>query len=66
VDATGLLLDGFAAALTPQNLLFALIGCLLGTVLGLLPGIGSTAGMAILRTRNFFVFAVACGVRDGA
>lgn len=41
-------MGGFGAALTPQNLLFALIGCLLGTVLGILPGIGSTAGMAIL------------------
>ena len=48
MDTFGSLMDGFAAALTPQNLLFALIGCLLGTILGLLPGIGSTAGMAIL------------------
>ncbi|KRF03278.1 transporter [Nocardioides sp. Soil777] len=48
MDAFAMLLDGFAAALTPQNLAFALIGCLLGTILGLLPGIGSTAGMAIL------------------
>lgn len=48
MDTFGYLMDGFAAALTPQNLLFALIGCLLGTILGLLPGIGSTAGMAIL------------------
>lgn len=48
MDTFALLMDGFAAALTPQNLLFALIGCLLGTILGLLPGIGSTAGMAIL------------------
>ncbi|GAB3440978.1 tripartite tricarboxylate transporter permease [Actinophytocola sediminis] len=48
MDTLGLLADGFAAALTPHNLLYALIGCLLGTILGLLPGIGSTAGMAIL------------------
>jgi putative tricarboxylic transport membrane protein len=48
MDTFGMLLDGFGAALTPQNLAFALIGCLLGTILGLLPGIGSTAGMAIL------------------
>jgi putative tricarboxylic transport membrane protein len=38
VDTLGFLADGFAAALTPQNLLYALIGCLLGTILGLLPG----------------------------
>lgn len=48
MDTFGFLLDGFANALSPHNLLFALIGCLLGTILGLLPGIGSTAGMAIL------------------
>jgi putative tricarboxylic transport membrane protein len=39
---------GFANALSPENLLFALLGCLIGTVLGLLPGIGATAGIAIL------------------
>jgi putative tricarboxylic transport membrane protein len=48
MDTLAFLLDGFANALTPQNLLFALIGCILGTILGILPGIGSTAGMAIL------------------
>lgn len=42
------LMNGFAQALTPDNLLFALIGCLIGTALGLLPGIGATAGIAIL------------------
>lgn len=48
MDSIPALLDGFAAALSPQNLMFALIGCVLGTILGILPGIGSTAGMAIL------------------
>ncbi|APX33989.1 transporter [Brachybacterium sp. P6-10-X1] len=48
MDTLPALMDGFAAALSPHNLLFALIGCILGTILGLLPGIGSTAGMAIL------------------
>ncbi len=48
MDTLSLLAGGFADALTPQNLLFALVGCILGTILGLLPGIGSTAGMAIL------------------
>lgn len=44
---------GLAAAATPENLLFALIGCLIGTALGLLPGIGSTAGIAILLPVTF-------------
>ncbi|WP_028658520.1 tripartite tricarboxylate transporter permease [Nocardioides insulae] len=48
MDTFTALAEGFGAALSPQNLLFALIGCLLGTILGILPGIGSTAGMAIL------------------
>lgn len=48
MDTFAALMGGFGAALTPQNLMFALIGCVLGTILGLLPGIGSTAGMAIL------------------
>lgn len=48
MDTLTNLVDGFAAALSWQNLLFALVGCLLGTVLGMLPGIGSTAGIAIL------------------
>ncbi|GAB2832019.1 tripartite tricarboxylate transporter permease [Microbacterium insulae] len=47
------LMQGFAAAATPENLLYALIGCLVGTMLGLLPGIGSTAGIAILLPLTF-------------
>jgi putative tricarboxylic transport membrane protein len=32
------LMMGFAGALTPANLLFAFIGCMLGTLIGVLPG----------------------------
>lgn len=39
---------GFQLALTPQNLLFAFIGCLVGTAIGVLPGIGPVSGVAIL------------------
>jgi putative tricarboxylic transport membrane protein len=48
VDVLGHLLSGFAAALTPTNLLMALIGSLLGTLVGVLPGLGPTAALAIL------------------
>jgi putative tricarboxylic transport membrane protein len=41
-------LTGFETALTPQNLLFCLIGVVLGTVIGLMPGLGSTTGVALL------------------
>ncbi|OLC19236.1 MAG: hypothetical protein AUH33_06025 [Chloroflexi bacterium 13_1_40CM_68_21] len=39
---------GFQLAFTPQNLLFALVGCLVGTAIGVLPGIGPVSGVAIL------------------
>jgi putative tricarboxylic transport membrane protein len=42
------LLDGFSAAISPYNLLFALIGCVAGTLVGVLPGLGPTAAIAML------------------
>ncbi|TNC30639.1 tripartite tricarboxylate transporter permease [Mumia zhuanghuii] len=43
-----MLLDGFATALTPVNLLYACIGVLLGTSVGVLPGIGPAMTVALL------------------
>ncbi|GAB3998667.1 tripartite tricarboxylate transporter permease [Nocardioides marmoraquaticus] len=43
-----LLIDGLGAALTPTNLLFAVIGVLLGTAVGVLPGIGPAMTVALL------------------
>jgi putative tricarboxylic transport membrane protein len=42
------LLYGFSVALTPMNLLVALIGAFLGTLVGVLPGIGPIGAMALL------------------
>ncbi len=42
------LAHGFEVALTWQNMGFALIGCLLGTIIGALPGLGPSNGVAIL------------------
>lgn len=42
------LLNGLATALTLENLLFALIGCVLGTLVGALPGLGPTATISIM------------------
>ncbi len=39
---------GFGVALTPINLLYALIGCVLGTLIGVLPGVGPVATIAML------------------
>jgi putative tricarboxylic transport membrane protein len=39
---------GFGVAFTPTNLIYAFIGCLLGTLIGVLPGIGPVATIAML------------------
>ncbi len=53
MEAFHSLISGFAVALRPENLLFALAGCVIGTVVGVLPGIGPIAGMAILLPLTF-------------
>lgn len=53
MDQLGLLMDGFAGALTPINLLWVLIGCLLGTAVGVLPGLGSSMAVALLLPMTF-------------
>lgn len=42
------LADGFAIALTWQNLGLAVLGCFLGTIMGAMPGLGPSNGVAIL------------------
>ena len=42
------ILLGFSTSLTPENLLWCLIGVVLGTVIGMLPGLGATTGVAVL------------------
>ncbi|TXF11282.1 tripartite tricarboxylate transporter permease [Pelomicrobium methylotrophicum] len=44
---------GFAAALSPENLLYCFIGVLLGTVIGVLPGLGPVATIAMLLPLTF-------------
>lgn len=53
MDTLSLLAHGFSIASTPTNLLFVLIGVFLGQVIGLLPGIGPAAGMALLLPITF-------------
>jgi putative tricarboxylic transport membrane protein len=47
------LLSGFAVALTWKGLLYCFIGCLWGTVVGVLPGLGPLAGMTLLLPLTF-------------
>src|SRR6476659_2385235 len=48
MDVFGHLALGFGVALTPINLLYALVGVLVGTLIGVLPGIGPVATIAML------------------
>ena len=48
MDALSSLLDGFSVALTPENLMWALLGVFLGTLVGVLPGIGPALTVALL------------------
>jgi len=47
------LLSGFGVALAPINLLVAALGAFLGTVVGMLPGLGPINGVAILMPLAF-------------
>ncbi|MFC4336513.1 tripartite tricarboxylate transporter permease [Salininema proteolyticum] len=59
------LVDGFAAVLSPGNLLIALLGVTLGTAVGVLPGLGPAMTVALLLpvtyamepTQAFIMFA---------
>ncbi len=65
------LLSGFAVALTATNLLWALVGVVLGTAVGVLPGVGPALTVALLLpvtyrldpTGSFIMFA---GIYYGA
>jgi len=48
MDTLNALLEGFGNALTPLNLMYACLGVLLGTAVGVLPGIGPAMTVALL------------------
>jgi len=47
------LIGGFSVALSWKGLLYCFIGCLWGTVVGVLPGLGPLAGMTLLLPLTF-------------
>lgn len=53
MESMNLLLEGFGQALTPMNLLWVFIGALLGTAVGVLPGLGSSMAVALLLPMTF-------------
>src|ERR1041384_4592456 len=48
MEVLGNLAGGFATALQPINIAFLLVGVVLGLIIGVLPGLGGTSGVAIL------------------
>jgi len=50
---------GFSVAFTAQNLLYAFIGCMLGTLIGVLPGVGPVATIAMLLPATYALPPVA-------
>ncbi len=48
MDVLNQLMAGFATAATPINLLWAFLGCIIGTAVGVLPGIGPAVAVAML------------------
>lgn len=48
-------MDGLWVALQPKNLLFCFIGCFWGSIVGVLPGLGPLAGMALLLPLTFSI-----------
>lgn len=55
MEAFGNLLMGFQIALSPYNLFIATVGIFLGTIIGVLPGLGGANGVAILLPITFIM-----------
>jgi putative tricarboxylic transport membrane protein len=53
MDVATNLLQGFAVALAPINLLWCFVGVVLGTVVGIMPGLGPPATIAMLLPLTF-------------
>ncbi|WNS78627.1 tripartite tricarboxylate transporter permease [Domibacillus sp. DTU_2020_1001157_1_SI_ALB_TIR_016] len=53
MESLGYLLTGFETAVTWQNLLYCLVGVTFGMLIGVLPGLGPTAGTALLLPMTF-------------
>jgi putative tricarboxylic transport membrane protein len=71
MDVGSQLLAGFAAAATPINLLWAFVGCAIGTAIGVLPGLGPAVTVAMLLPITSQVEPTAsmiffCGIYYGA
>ncbi|SJZ69312.1 tripartite tricarboxylate transporter permease [Consotaella salsifontis] len=62
---------GFTICLTPENLLYVTLGGAVGTVIGMLPGLGPATGVAVLLPMTYFMgptgaLITMCGIYYGA
>ncbi|MEI6158700.1 MAG: tripartite tricarboxylate transporter permease [Roseococcus sp.] len=53
MEEIGLLMQGFAVALQPENIVLMVAGIVLGVLIGVLPGLGGANGIAILLPLTF-------------
>ena len=53
MDVLDNLLLGFSVAFRPDVLAYGFLGCIVGTLVGMLPGIGPLAGISILLPVTF-------------
>jgi putative tricarboxylic transport membrane protein len=71
MDALSQLAHGFAVALTPMNLMWSFVGVVLGTAIGVLPGLGPALTIALLLPITYKidatgVFILFAGIYYGA
>ena len=71
MDILGGLAQGFGVALQPWNLLLCFAGCALGTIVGIMPGLGPTATIAMLMPVTYSLgptggMIMLCGIYYGA
>jgi putative tricarboxylic transport membrane protein len=53
VETLNNLLLGFSVALQPSVLVYAFVGCVIGTLVGMMPGLGPLAGISLLLPATF-------------
>lgn len=65
MESIRLLLEGFSVALLPINIMWVTIGGILGTIVGMLPGLGPATGVAVLLPLTFTMGPVAALITMG-
>src|SRR5687768_11453762 len=71
METLSALAQGFAVALTPENLVWSMVGVTLGTAVGVLPGLGPALTIALLLPLTYSVdatpaFMLFAGIYYGA